>query len=69
MNAQYVIRHGAAVRVRRPRDAATAVRRLLEDGAAYAKAAAAARALGQPEAADRIVREVIAPLSAGAAHQ
>lgn len=65
VNARYVVRHGAAVRVHSPNEAADAVRRLLEDPGAYARAAAASQALGQPEAADRIVAEV-PPLVAAA---
>ncbi len=55
VNAQYVQRHGAAIRVRHPHEAVDAVRRLLEDRALYDRASAAARGLARPDAADRIV--------------
>lgn len=58
VNAQYVQRHGAAIRVRRPHEAVDAVRRLLEDRVLYDRAAAAARGLGRPDAAAHIIAAV-----------
>ncbi len=62
MNAEYTARHGAAVIAYQPRAVAEAVRRFLEEPRHAAAMQAAARALSHPEAADRIVSEVLQPL-------
>ena len=58
-NARHVAQRGAAVIAPRPGDVARAVRSCVEDPGRLEGLARAARALGRPQAADRIAEEVI----------
>jgi len=58
-NAQYVERSGAALWAHSPADVTAAVRRYLDDPAAFAVMRDAARRLSRPDAAEAIVSQVI----------
>ncbi|MBI4003618.1 MAG: glycosyltransferase [Candidatus Omnitrophica bacterium] len=58
-NAQYVERSGAALWAHSPADVAAAVRRYLDNPAAFAVMRDAARRLSRPDAAETIVSQVI----------
>jgi len=62
MNAQYAVRHGAAIIAHRPQEAAQAVRGFFEDASRAAAMRQAARALARPDAAEAIVSQVVQPL-------
>ena len=65
-NAQYVVRHGAAVIARTPREVVRAIERSFEDPQGAARMREAAAALSRPNAAEAIVSHVIGPLLAHA---
>lgn len=58
-NAQYVERSGAALWVHSPAQAAAAVRRYIEDPAAFGQMREAARRLSHPDAAETIVSQLM----------
>ena len=62
LNAQFVARHDAGLIAPHPRHVARAVRRLAEEPARLARMREAAKALSQPDAAERIVAQVVGPL-------
>ena len=65
-NAQYVVRHGAAVIARTPRDVVRVVERYFDDPQGATRMREAAVALSRPNAAEAIVSHVIGPLLAHA---
>ena len=62
MNAHYIALHGAGIIAKHPRSVAQAVRRLAEHPELLARMRATALGLGRPDAAERIVSEVVKPL-------
>ena len=60
-NADYVERSGAALRAHHPAEVAAAVRRSLDDPAAFALMREAAKRLSRPDAAEVIVSQLITP--------
>lgn len=60
-NADYVERSGAALRAHSPAEVAAAVRRSLDDPAAFARMGEAARRISRPNAAEAIVSQLITP--------
>jgi processive 1,2-diacylglycerol beta-glucosyltransferase len=63
-NADYVVRHGAAIMARRPAEVARRVRALFETPERLALMREAAASLGRPRAAEEIVEQVVKPLLA-----
>ena len=63
MNAHYIALHGAGIIAPRPRAVAQAVRRLAEHPEWLSRMRATALALARPDAAERIVSEVVKPLA------
>lgn len=61
-NSDYLLEHGAAIKVNNPRLLGFRVRRLLDDPPWLARLGAAARTLGRPEAAERIARLALSVL-------
>lgn len=57
-NADYLVRHGAGVWVKQPAQLRPSILRAL-DGAEHARLSANARAIGQPDAADRVAQALL----------
>ena len=66
-NAQYIVRHGAAVIARNPRAVSQVVQRYLTDPQYAITLRQAAKQLSHPEAAEAIVSQVLAPFISHAA--
>ena len=63
MNAHYIVLHGAGIIAKQPRAVAQAVRRLAGNPEWLSRMRATALALARPDAAERIVSEVVKPLA------